>query len=47
MIKDAFGSFYIEALDALRDVELKNFEDFLISLNSVYMRIITEMEVLL
>ena len=42
-----FGSFYIEALDALREAEFKHFEDFLTSLNSVYMRIITEMEILL
>ena len=42
-----FGPYHIEAMDALRESDFMRFEEFLTSLNSVYMRIITEMESLL
>lgn len=46
-IQEAFGLYYIEALDMLKEPDFKQFEEFLISLNSVYMRIVSEMEGLL
>jgi hypothetical protein len=46
-IQDTFGPYHIEAMDALREVDFLRFEEFLTSLNSVYIRIVAEMESLL
>ena len=47
IIQDTFGPYNLDALEHFKEVDFVQFEGFLSSLNSVYTRIISEMEILL